>query len=94
MQAGIGGRTVAELNETMTVNEFLRWQAYDRLHPFGRDDLNFGRLLHLLASVYAPKGNKPRLADFMIGRLPESEPTIEELETKLNALATRANNQL
>lgn len=91
MQAGIGGQTVAELNETMTVREFLRWAAYAEMYPFGLDDFNFGRLLHLLASIYAPKGSKPKLPDFLLGKLPGDVPTAEELEAKLDALAAKAN---
>lgn len=89
VQAGIGGRTVAELNGTMTVGEFLRWQAYDDMFPFGYDDLNFGRLLHLLASIYSPKGSSPKLGNFILGRIPEQQATIEELEAKMDALAQR-----
>jgi len=89
VQAGIGGRTVAELNQTMTVGEFQRWQAYDVMYPFGRDDVNFGRLLHLLASIYSPKGSKPKLPDFMLGSLPAETPTADELEAKLDALIAR-----
>jgi hypothetical protein len=87
--AGIGGKTVDELNEAMTVSEFQRWEAYYSMFPFGNDDLNFGRLLHLLASIYAPKGNRPKLVDYLLGDLPEQAPAPEELEYKMQALAQR-----
>lgn len=88
VQAGIGGATVAALNEAMTVDEFIRWQAYDDMFPFGLDDLNFGRLMHLLASIYTQKGSsKPRLENFILGKLPEHHATVDELEEKMDALA-------
>lgn len=89
VQAGIGGRTVAELNETMTVGEFLRWQAYADMYPFGYDDVNTGRLLHLWTSIYSPKGSRPKLEDFILGKIPKEQATIEELEAKMDALAQR-----
>lgn len=87
VQAGIGGRTVAELNETMTVGEFLRWEAYTEMYPFGYDDLNFGRLLHMLASIYAPKGKTPKLRDFLMGIFPETPPDAADLEVKMAQVA-------
>jgi hypothetical protein len=75
----------------MTVGEFLRWSAYAEMYPFGFDDLNFGRLLHLLASIYSPKGSKPKLPDFLLGSLPADTPTADELEAKLDALIARTN---
>jgi len=89
VQAGIGGHTVAELNETMTVGEFLRWQAYEDMYPFGYDDVNTGRLLHLWASIYPSKGSRPKLEDFILGKIPKEQATIEELEAKMDALAQR-----
>lgn len=84
--AGVGGRTVAELNETMTVSEFLRWAVYAEMYPFGLDDLNFGRLLHMLASIYSPKGKSPKLKEFVLGDIPENTPDQDELEAKMDAL--------
>lgn len=89
VQTGIGGSTVAALNETMTVDEFLRWQAYEDMFPFGMDDLNFGRLMHLLASIYSKKESAPKLDSFVLGKLPDKETTAEELEAKLSALIQR-----
>jgi len=81
--------TVAALNEAMTVDEFIRWQAYDEMFPFGLDDLNFGRLMHLLASIYSKKGSQPKLSNFILGKLPEHETTIDELEAKMDAIEKR-----
>lgn len=77
----------------MTVSEFVRWLAYAEMYPFGLEDLNFGRLLHLLASVYAPKGGRPKLPDFLLGSFPDNEPTADELEIKLNALVAQTNHE-
>lgn len=71
----------------MTVSEFMRWQVFDEMFPIGFTDLHFGRLMHLLASIYSKKGHEPKLRDFTIGKLPESEITPEELEAKIDKLA-------
>ena len=84
---GIGGRTVAELNENMTVAEFARWEAFDQFFPVGYDDLHFARLMQLLASIYSKPGNSPKVADFLLGELPEAPPTPEQLAEKFNTLA-------
>lgn len=77
----------------MTVDEFIRWQAYDDMFPFGLDDLNFGRLMHLLASIYTKKGSsKPRLENFILGKLPEHHATVDELEAQMDALAKKVQS--
>lgn len=88
VEAGVGGRTVDQLNENMTVSEFLRWKAYDQMFPMGFTDLQFGKLRHLLASIYSQKGHEPKLNDYLLGELPEKEVTPEELEAKFNQIAT------
>lgn len=90
VEAGIGGQTVEELSDTMSVSEFLRWQAYDELRTIGNSnlDLLFGSLKWLLASIYSPKGRTPKLKDFLLGDWPEAAPTSDELEARLDTLAT------
>lgn len=77
------GMTVEEINNTMTVSEFMRWQAFYEMFPWGHDDLNFGRLLHLLASIYSKKGHTPNLKDFLIGQPPTVTPDPLEVEARL-----------
>ena len=58
--AGHLGKTVGELERTLTAREFAEWQAYDRLDPIGgyRGDLRAA----LIATAMA--GGK--LSDYMI----------------------------
>ena len=71
----------------MTVSEFQNWEDYDEMHPIGLIDLHFGRLMHLFASIYSDKGHVPKIEDFIIGRFPEKEADIDELNKKLDHLA-------
>lgn len=93
VEAGIGGKTVDELNKTMTVSEFLRWQAYDQMFPIGFNDLHFGRLMHLLANIYSKKGHEPKLRDFLMGELPENDPTTDDLEKKIDKLVAMTGGE-
>lgn len=56
------GRTVRELECTLSVHELAEWQAYDRLDPFGgyRQDIQTAHLL------YAKLGNDDHnISDFL-----------------------------
>jgi len=92
VEAGIGGRTVGELNNTMTVDEFLRWETYDQINPIGYTDLQFGWLRQLLASIYSRKGS-PDLKRFLLGDWPEDTPDLADLETKLDKLEAATGGQ-
>lgn len=56
---GIGGRTVEELNETMTVDEFLTWAAYMTIEPFGDDRADWRNAMSLAmqANMNRKKGS-------------------------------------
>lgn len=61
--AGHLGKTVGELERTLTVAEFAEWVAYDELDPIGgyRTDLGFALLAYLQA------GDKDKsVQDFLI----------------------------
>lgn len=53
---------MGELEQSLTVSEFIEWQAYDRLDPFGgfRTDL---QTAHLLYAKYGDKN--AQLSDFL-----------------------------
>lgn len=53
--AGHLGRTVGELEHSLSYDEFIEWQAYDRLDPIGgfRQDL---QTAHLLYAYYRSMG--------------------------------------
>jgi flagellar basal body rod protein FlgB len=63
----LGGRTVAEWQEVMSSEEFVDWQLYYQLNPFGtyRADLHAGIIASTIANVNAPKGRRYKSKDFM-----------------------------
>lgn len=80
--AGVGGRTIAEAKQNLSVEEFHRWKAYRGM----RGSLNVGRRLEIglgqLCALYAQAhGSKLSSYDFMPH---EEEPEItlaEAMET-------------
>jgi len=63
------GRTVAEIDQTMTSTELSYWMVFYALHPFGpeRDNLHAAIIASTLANVNRGK-NQPAFSaeDFMI----------------------------
>ena len=62
------GKTVQELEQSLSSSEFTEWMAYFSLQPFGhyREDLRTGILASLIANIHKDKSRanfKPR--DFM-----------------------------
>lgn len=86
---GIGGRSVSELNETMTVDEFLRWNAYFQLEPSGGWqwlESMVAALMALIANVNRKKGSKSYQAKrFMLKRSKMRSRTPEEARRALQA---------
>ncbi|ELA08733.1 hypothetical protein MOMA_09246 [Moraxella macacae 0408225] len=75
--AGHLGKTVSELERTLSVHEFAEWQAYDRLDPFGgyRGDIQSALVAHAIA------GGK--LSDYIIidpNPMTDDERKAHELE--------------
>lgn len=74
------GRTVAELEDAMTAQEFGEWQAYYGLHPFGASGGWFrtGVVASTIANVNRSNGSEPFCpADFIPGKKqeePEDNP--------------------
>ncbi len=65
----LGGRTVAELQRTMSSAEFVRWKAYYKLEPGEpyRTDLRFATLMALIANMVRGKKQKARTPkEFML----------------------------
>lgn len=83
------GRTVAELQSSMSSPEFNQWMAYYKLSPFGEDraDLRAGIIASTTANMHKKKGTKPFAPrDFMLdfmGR--KKELSDEELKDKFKA---------
>lgn len=72
--------TVSKLNGTMSVDEFVRWQAYNTIYPFGNDDLDTARLMHQQAAIWSKKGQAPELEKFLMGEMPKTKLLPEEME--------------
>jgi hypothetical protein len=84
---GIGGRTVQELSDEMTVDEFLRWAAFSSLEPFGddRNDWHFARLLEQTYNMNRgkSKASKPAKAFLLEFRQTGKEMSLQEMEMAL-----------
>lgn len=69
VQAGIGGRTIAELHQRMTIAELNTWMAYREKHgPFNqakRVERGFAMLALLYTQVHSKKGKQAKLHDFL-----------------------------
>lgn len=84
---GIGGKTVAELNEVMDVDEFLRWVAYFEMFPQGNEDLQFARLNQTIISTV--QKSVPPLKRFLLGKNSKqltADETAERMDGLVNIL--------
>lgn len=75
MLAGVGGKTVEELDDRMSHAEFVRWMVYAEemgpINPILRDDLRIARLCAMWGSG--------KLKDYMPWpKAPEPEATFEQ----------------
>jgi len=61
------GRTVAELEETMSSRELTEWIAYNAVQPFGdtRADLRSAIIASTVANCHRTSGTPFKVADFM-----------------------------
>jgi hypothetical protein len=61
------GRTVAELEETMSSRELTEWIAYNAIQPFGdtRADLRSAIIASTVANCHRTSGTPFKVADFM-----------------------------
>lgn len=85
---GIGGRTVEELNDGMTVDEFLRWAAFSSLEPFGdgRADWHFAQLMAQQFNLNrGKKGSKSAKSFLLHFQQQDREMSIEQMEMALMA---------
>lgn len=58
---------MAQCQKEISSYEYTEWLAYYQIEPFGeeRADLRSAILCTLVASVFASKGYKPKVSDFM-----------------------------
>jgi hypothetical protein len=85
--SGIGGQTVDELNNTMTVDEFYDWLAYHTIEPLGTDNLNAARELQLLMQINSRKGaSVPTVEKIKLGNPPKPPASPDQIAAKLEML--------
>ncbi|WP_370612344.1 DUF4035 domain-containing protein [Citrobacter meridianamericanus] len=66
------GRTLSELEQSMTASELALWVEYDRINPVGdiRRDIQTAQIV---SAVYGAQGVKVTLSDATLRWGPESE---------------------
>lgn len=86
---GIGGRTVEELNERMTLDEFIGWMAFSALEPFGDDraDWHNAMILAQQANMNRKKGRAAYKVDRFLISFRDAKPvqTMHQMEIALEA---------
>lgn len=84
---GIGGRTVEELDETMTVEEFLTWAAYIALEPFpeSRMDIHAAENLAHRHNTHIKRRRKPLDYFHRWYKPPRPDMTMEQMEHAFRA---------
>lgn len=71
------GRTVAELEATLSGQELTEWMAFDAVEPFGeqRDDLRAGIVASTMANCHRSRGPAFKPQDFMpFAEKPKADP--------------------
>lgn len=81
------GRTVAELEATMTSAEFGYWRAFDALEPIGilREDFFQANIAKSVFDGAYPKHDLPFEKFFVFSKFHEQPETIEQLQEKIKA---------
>lgn len=91
------GRTVAELNDSISSDEIAEWAAYYQIDPFGsiRGDMQAGIITSNLMNIHLKKGATPlKPQDFMprFGE-PEVKKTMspKEIHARLQTMMARGH---
>lgn len=88
------GRTVAELESTMSSSEFEEWCEYYTMEPFGawRDNYHAAQLCALTYNVHRGKQQPAKLADFFyIDQETKSDAKAAEFFARLDSLGAKKN---
>ena len=82
MRYGIGGRTVEELFDTMSGNEFFYWLAFSALEPFGDDraDWRNAMILSQQANMNRKKGKPAYKPDKFLLRFQSDRSPVQTPE--------------
>ena len=90
------GRTVAELEHSLSERELIEWQAYFIIEPFGAEALNYNFAASLAhnSNIHARRKGRPpyEAKDFMIGKRPIRMQAVKGLDEMLRA-AINAHNR-
>jgi hypothetical protein len=91
------GRTVGELEASMTTEEFARWVAFHRRSPISLDrtDILFARLCLVVCQVAGAKkktGGAFALEDFLMFQPKEAKP-LSFLRSHLGALVQKGRKK-
>ena len=77
----------------MTAKELSEWMAYYEVEPFGeeRADYRSAMIAWVLASIYAKKGHKPKIEDFMpFQDKTKRQQTAGEIQSMLHMISSTA----
>ena len=86
MRYGIGGRTVAELDNEMSPVELLRWMAFFSLEPFGDDraDCHNAMILAQQYNMNRGKGKARKTPDKFVLKFTRSkEQSMDQMKASL-----------
>ena len=85
--------TVSELMATMTAREFIEWQAFYGMEPFGHDrfDWNFGMVAATMANCHRSKGPAFKPGDFMPDFRPKRKLTPKQARDEFFAWSSLQN---
>lgn len=88
------GKTLAELESTMTAREFYYWVAFDRVNPIGdeRADLHAAQIA---SAVYQSQGGKISLSECLLkfkeDKAPVSDEPMDIGQAMFNLLGKQSN---
>lgn len=91
----LGGRTIAEWQQVMSSEEFVDWQLFYEMNPFGsyRGDIQAGIIAATIANVNSQKGKRFQPSDFMPRFRPaqgaEDRMSNEQIRAFVSDLATK-----
>ena len=77
------GRTVEELQATLTTRELMNWIAFYELDPWGerRADLRAGIVASTTYNMQRGKSKALKASDFMPDFEPQKPQTVQEMQT-------------
>ena len=92
--AALLGRTVEELQQTMTADEFIEWCAFYQIEPWGFEMANWrAALVSMTVANFSGRVKKPlKIGDFLPGAKRKRKLTPAELAARLESDIRKANN--